>query len=89
MGGAVAKIPVVGSVAKAVGMSGSEKAFAGPSAAKELIEDSKVRRATQAEEQQGARMRGARRRGRQLISDARLNPEAGVETLGGGNSLGQ
>lgn len=89
MGGAVAKIPVVGSVAKAVGMSGSEKAFAGPSAAKELIEDSKVRRATQAEEQQGARMRGARRRGRQLLSDARLNPETGMqETLGGGNNLG-
>jgi hypothetical protein len=37
----------------------------------------------------GARMRGARRRGRQLLSDARLNAESGVETLGGGNSLGQ
>jgi hypothetical protein len=36
----------------------------------------------------GARMRGARRRGRQLLSDARLNAESGVETLGGGQSLG-
>ena len=51
--------------------------------------DKKVEaRASAAEEQAGARMRGARRRGRQLLSDTRLNPEAGVETLGGGNSLG-
>jgi hypothetical protein len=47
-----------------------------------------VAKATRSEEEMGARMRGARRRGRQLISDARLNPEAGVETLGGGNNLG-
>jgi hypothetical protein len=40
------------------------------------------------DEEQGARMRGARRRGRQLLSDARLNAESGVETLGGGQSLG-
>jgi hypothetical protein len=44
---------------------------------------------TQAQEEAGARMRGAKRRGRQLLSDARLNPEMGMqETLGGGNSLG-
>ena len=40
------------------------------------------------DEEQGARMRGARRRGRQLLSDARLSAESGVETLGGGQSLG-
>jgi hypothetical protein len=32
-------------------------------------------------------MRGARRRGRALLSDARLMGEAGVETLGGGSNL--
>jgi hypothetical protein len=44
--------------------------------------------ASQAQEQAGSRMRGARRRGRSLLSDARLNAEAGIETLGGGNNLG-
>ena len=48
-----------------------------------------VEKATASQEEQGARMRGARRRGRSLLSDARLSSEAGVETLGGGNSLGQ
>jgi len=44
---------------------------------------------TQAQEEAGAKMRGAKRRGRQLLSDARLNPEMGMqETLGGGNNLG-
>ena len=48
-----------------------------------------VEKPTQAQEEAGARMRGAKRRGRQLLSDARLNPEMGMqETLGGGNSLG-
>jgi hypothetical protein len=47
-----------------------------------------VAQASRSEEEMGARMRGARRRGRQLLSDSRLNPESGVETLGGGNSLG-
>lgn len=45
-------------------------------------------KASRMDEEQGARMRGARRRGRQLLSDARLNAESGVETLGGGNNLG-
>lgn len=45
------------------------------------------RRASANEEMMGARMRGARRRGRQLLSDARLNAESGVQTLGGGNNL--
>jgi hypothetical protein len=40
------------------------------------------------DEEQGARMRGARRRGRQLLSDARLNPEMGMqETLGSNQNL--
>jgi hypothetical protein len=47
-----------------------------------------VSKASRMDEEQGARMRGARRRGRQLLSDARLNAESGVETLGGGQSLG-
>ena len=50
-------------------------------------QEPKVSKATAMDEEQGARMRGARRRGRQLLSDARLNPEGG-ETLGGGQSLG-
>jgi hypothetical protein len=52
-------------------------------------ENKKPEQATQAQEEAGAKMRGAKRRGRQLLSDARLNPEMGMqETLGGGNSLG-
>jgi hypothetical protein len=43
--------------------------------------------ASKIEELQGSRLRGARRRGRQLLSDARLNPETGVQTLGSGQSL--
>ncbi len=87
MGGAVAR--VVSPVAKAIGMGGSEKAFQGPASAQALVDSAKPeQKASRAEEEMGARMRGARRRGRQLISDARLNPEAGVETLGGGNNLG-
>ena len=42
---------------------------------------------TAVQEQEGARVRGARRRGRQLLSDARLNAQAGVETLGSGQTL--
>lgn len=44
-------------------------------------------KASRMDEEQGAKMRGARRRGRQLLSDARLNPEAGVQTLGSGQAL--
>lgn len=52
-------------------------------------EEPKPEQATQSQEEAGAKMRGAKRRGRQLLSDARLNPEMGMqETLGGGNSLG-
>ena len=46
-----------------------------------------VEKATASQEEQGARMRGARRRGRQLLSDARLNAESGMETLGSGQQL--
>lgn len=47
-----------------------------------------VEKATQSQEEAGARMRGAKRRGRQLLSDARLNPEMGMkETLGSNQSL--
>jgi len=45
-------------------------------------------KATKMQEEEGARMRASRRRGRQLLSDARLNPAAGSETLGGGSNLG-
>ena len=48
----------------------------------------KVPKASRMDEEQGARMRGARRRGRALLSDARLSSETGIETLGGGQSLG-
>ena len=50
-------------------------------------EEPKVSRASAADEMMGARMRGARRRGRQLLSDARLNAESGIETLGSGQQL--
>lgn len=47
-----------------------------------------VEKPTQAQEEAGARMRGAKRRGRQLLSDARLNPEMGMqETLGSSQNL--
>jgi len=45
-------------------------------------------KASRVDEEQSARMRGAKRRGRQLLSDARLNPEMGMkETLGSNQSL--
>lgn len=77
MGGAVQK------VGQAIGVDKKPKAPEMP--AEESAEDV-VETASAMDEQQGARMRGARRRGRQLLSDARLNT-AGSETLGGGNNL--
>jgi hypothetical protein len=44
--------------------------------------------ATTEQEQEAARARLRRRGGRQLLSDARLNAEGGVQTLGGGSNLG-
>lgn len=83
MGGAVAAVtkPVVKALG---GGGGSQPQAQAPAPAVEKV----AQKASRVEEEMGARMRGARRRGRQLISDARLNPEAGVETLGGGNNLG-
>ena len=77
MGGAVQK------VGQAIGVDKKPQAPEMPMA--EAAEDV-VERASAMDEQQGARMRGARRRGRQLLSDARLNI-TGSETLGGGNNL--
>ena len=77
MGGAVQK------VGQAIGVD--KKPQAPEMSMAEAAEDV-VERASAMDEQQGARMRGARRRGRQLLSDARLNT-AGNETLGGGNNL--
>jgi hypothetical protein len=78
MGGAVQK------VGQAIGVDKKPQAPEMPMA--EAAEN--VSRASAMDEMMGARMRGARRRGRQLLSDARLNAESGVETLGGGQSLG-
>lgn len=81
MGGAVA------AVAKPIKkLVGGESANIGGTVVQPIKD---VQKASRMDEEQGARMRGARRRGRQLLSDARLNPEAGMqETLGGGNNLG-
>jgi hypothetical protein len=76
---------VVKPVAKMVGMVKETPAY---QAVDKEIDKRADAKASRMDEEQGARMRGARRRGRQLLSDARLNPEAGVETLGGGNNLG-
>jgi hypothetical protein len=84
MGGAVAAVtkPVV----KALG--GGKSPSPVVQAVESQIDKRAEAKASRMDEEQGARMRGARRRGRQLLSDARLNPEAGIETLGGGNNLG-
>jgi hypothetical protein len=79
MGGAVQK------VGQAIGVDKKPQA---PEMTMEESAADAIEKASAMDEQQGARMRGARRRGRQLLSDARLNPESG-QTLGGGNSLGQ
>lgn len=77
---------VVQSVAKPLGLA--KKASPVAQVVESQIDKRAEAKASRMDEEQGARMRGARRRGRQLLSDARLNPEAGVETLGGGNNLG-
>ncbi len=84
MGGAVAAIRPV---AKALNL-GPKAPAAQATPAAPAAEATKVSKASASDEMMGARMRGARRRGRQLLSDARLNAESGVETLGGGQSLG-
>lgn len=97
MGGAVAPIvkPIAKVADKVVGTDfsgGKARAEAQRTQAQMAQmgkEQKQEMRASRSDEELGAKMRGARRRGRQLLSDARLNAEAGVETLGGGNSLGQ
>lgn len=82
MGGAVKAVgQTVGLVKKSVGQTAQNVADV---AAEKKPEPTK---ASRMDEEQGARMRGARRRGRQLLSDARLSAEEG-QTLGGGQSLG-
>ncbi len=84
---------IVQPVARAVGVA---KETPAGRAVQQVVEQSKpaekpgttqANQATQAQEQAGSRMRGARRRGRALLSDARLMGEMGVETLGGGSNL--
>lgn len=79
MGGAVQK------VGQAVGVDKKPQA---PQQQQQMQSVKSEIRASRMDEEQGARMRGARRRGRALLSDARLSTEAGMETLGGGNNLG-
>jgi hypothetical protein len=82
MGGAVKAVgQTVGLVKKTVGQTAQNVA--------DVTSDKPAPKASRMDEEQGARMRGSRRRGRQLLSDARLNAEAGTQTLGGGQSLGQ
>lgn len=96
MGGAVAPIvkPLTKVVDKVAGtdLSGGKAKAELQKSQAQLAQMSKEEkqemRASSFDEAQGARMRGARRRGRMLMSDARLNPEGGAETLGGGNNLG-
>jgi hypothetical protein len=99
MGGAVQAVtkPIAKGVDKVTGtdLSGGKAKAQAAQQAQQLKayqdmskEERQEARASMSDEMQGARMRGARRRGRQLLSDARLNPEAGIETLGGGNNLG-
>lgn len=82
MGGAV------GGVVKAVGLGPKNVADRVINNALAEPKKDEPSKASRMDEEQGARMRGARRRGRQLLSDARLNPEAGTQTLGGGQNLG-
>lgn len=90
MGGAVKPVvKAVGDVGGAIGIMKKTGLAPSVAEAKAMLDEKAGPKASRMDEEQGARMRGARRRGRQLLSDARLNPEAGMqETLGGGNNLG-
>lgn len=85
MGGASSGGGFLGKTFQSLGLG--QKPSAPAPAPATAAEEQKLRKASASEEMMGARMRGARRRGRQLLSDARLNAESG-ETLGGGQSLG-
>ena len=78
MGGAVQK------VGQAIGVDKKPSAPA-PAPMAEAVSKI-VDRASRAEEEMGARMRGARRRARGLLAQESLGGE--METLGGGNNLG-
>ncbi len=57
-------------------------------AAEKKAEAEKTTQVTQGQEESAAKLRGARRRGRQLLSDARLNADMGMkETLGSTQNL--
>jgi hypothetical protein len=73
---------VVKPVAKAVGLAKSTPVA---QAVESQVEKRAEAKASRMDEEQGARMRGARRRGRMLMSDARLGVQE--ETLGGGSNL--
>jgi hypothetical protein len=77
-------------IGQAIGVDKKPEPAPVEQAVQKVVEQAKagVTQATQAQEQAGSRMRGARRRGRSLLSDARLMGELGVETLGGGSNLG-
>lgn len=103
MGGAVKAVtrPITDVVASVTGgkTSGQKQAEAQTQAAQAQVAQmqetakpasrSGVDTATSLQEQSAARSRLRRRGGRSLLSEARLNAESGVQTLGGGNSLGQ
>ena len=81
MGGAVKQVgQMTGLVKKTVGQAAQNVADV-------ATEKPAEPKASRSDEEQGARMRGARRRGRSLLSDARLNAESGVQTLGSGQQL--
>lgn len=81
MGGAVAA--VTKPITKVLGGGG------GGSPQMQAVAEKVSAKASRFDEELAARRRGARARGRMLMSDARLNPEGGTETLGGGGqSLG-
>ena len=99
MGGAVSAVtkPITKAVQTVVGgasktanqlVGNKPEAAAAAAPATAAAPETKLSKASAADEMMGARLRGSRRRGRQLLSDARLNPEMGTQTLGGGNSLG-
>lgn len=73
---------VVKTVSKAVGIDGGSAPSPTP------VPEKMAEKVSRFDEELAARRRGARRRGQMLMSDARLNPETGIETLGGGNNLG-
>jgi len=85
MGGAVSAVtkPITKLAGQVLGSGGGGGSSSSPATSVEKT----ATKVSRYDEEQGARMRGARRRGRQLLSDARLNPEAGVETLGSSQSL--